>query len=182
MLSRRSGHALPALVLMTDARLKNPLGAARALPRGSIVVVRAREAVRLRMLAEAMIAIARTRGLIVLVAGEAVQGADGIHLPQARLGEAPAWRARRPSLLITASVHSHAALGKAQRFGVDAAFLAPVFATKSHPGRAALGAVRANLIARAARIPLYALGGIDARNAARLGGFCGIAAVGALDV
>lgn len=182
MLSRRAGHKLPPLALMTDARLGNPLGSARALPRGAIVVVRARQTARLRMLAEAMIAMARTRGLIVLVSGEAVAGADGIHLAEARTGEAAGWRARRPSLLVTGSVHSLAALGKAQRMGLDAAFLAPVFATKSHPGRPALGAVRANLIARAARLPVFALGGIDARNAALLSGFCGIAAVGALDV
>jgi len=44
----------------------------------------------------------------------------------------------------------------------------------------ALGAVRANMIARQVRIPVYALGGIDARNAVRLSGFAGIAAIGAL--
>ena len=42
--------------------------------------------------------------------------------------------------------------------------------------------MRANLIARAARMPVYALGGIEPRNAALLSGFAGIAAIGALDV
>jgi thiamine monophosphate synthase len=173
---------LPPLALMTDERLRDPLAAASLLPRGSLVVVRGLQAARRRRLAEAMLLLARRRGLIVLVAGDAVPGADGLHLPEARLGEALRWRARRPSWLLTAAVHSYAALGKAQRLGFDAAFLAPVFPTESHPGGRALGAVRANLLARAVFMPVYALGGITARNASRLSGFCGIAAVSALDV
>ena len=180
-LASQARHALPALVLFTDdERLADPLAAARALPRGSMVVVRSRDAVRRMALARAMIALARSRFLIVLVAGEFEPGADGVHLPEARLGEAAHWRARRRSMLITGSVHSLTALGRATL--LDAAFLSPVFPTASHPGRTTLTAVRANLIAHATRLPLYALGGIEPRNAALLSGFAGIAAIGALDV
>jgi len=180
-LASHARHALPALVLFTDdERLADPLAAARALPRGSMVVVRSRDAVRRMALARAMIALARSRFLIVLVAGEFEPGADGVHLPEARLGEAAHWRARRRSMLITGSVHSLTALGRATL--LDAAFLSPVFPTASHPGRTTLTAVRANLIAHATRLPLYALGGIEPRNAALLSGFAGIAAIGALDV
>jgi len=77
-------------------------------------------------------------------------------------------------------VHSLAGLAKAK--WIDVVFLSPVFPTASHPGRAALTAVRANAIARAARVPVYALGGVEARNAGRLSGFAGIAAIGALDM
>jgi thiamine-phosphate pyrophosphorylase len=65
---------------------------------------------------------------------------------------------------------------------VDAVFLSPVFATKSHPDRIALTPLRANLIARKANKPVYALGGIDVRNARLLATdiFAGIAAIGAL--
>ena len=63
---------------------------------------------------------------------------------------------------------------------LDAVFLSPVFPTRSHPGRGALSAVCANAIARALTLPVYALGGVDARNAALLSGFVGIAAIGAL--
>jgi thiamine-phosphate pyrophosphorylase len=175
---------LPPLVLFTDDdRLADPLAAARALPRGSMVVVRSRDGARRAALARAMVDLARSRALIVLVAGDgalaATSGADGVHLPEARLGEAAAWHARR-RFLITASVHSLAALAKAK--SVDAVFLSPVFPTASHPGRAALTAVRANAIARLARVPIYALGGMEAANAGLLSGFAGIAAIGALDV
>ena len=177
-------YALPPLVLFTDDdRLADPLAAARAMPRGSMVVVRSRDGARRAALARAMVDLARSRALIVLVAGDGALasacGADGVHLPEARLGEAAAWRARR-RFLITGSVHSMAGLAKANL--ADAVFLSPVFPTRSHPGRAALPAVRANAIARGARLPVYALGGVEAANAGRLSGFAGIAAVGALDV
>lgn len=167
---------MPALVLMTDdARLPDPLAAARALPKGSMVVARSR-----RTLEPLVRALLKAR-CTVLVAGDpllaARLGAHGIHLPQARAGEAAHWRARFPDMLITASAHS---LGALAREHIDAFFLSPVFETASHPGRAALGAVRANMIARQVRVPVYALGGIDARNAERLSGFSGIAAIGAL--
>jgi thiamine-phosphate pyrophosphorylase len=183
-LAVQARHALPPLALFTDdERLPDPLAAARALPRGSMVVVRSRDGARRVALARAMVDLARSRALIVLVAGDgalaAASGADGVHLPEARLGEAVAWRARR-RFIITASVHSLAALAKAK--WVDAVFLSPVFPTRSHPGRAALTAMRANAIARGACVPVYALGGIDPRNAALLSGFAGIAAIGALDV
>ncbi len=178
----------PALALMTDdERLADPLAAALALPRGSMVVVRARDAIRRADLAKAIMKLSRLRSLIVLIADDAALAvscdADGLHLPEACLGDASHQRARHPRWLISASVHSLAALGRAMRLPVDAVFLSPVFATKSHPGRAALTPVRANLIARAARVPVYALGGVNAHNAGRLAeSFAGIAAIGALDV
>jgi thiamine-phosphate pyrophosphorylase len=167
-----------------DERLPDPVPAARALPRGSMIVVRAREPARLERLAGELLRVARTSGLGVVIAGDAELasrvGADGIHLPEMHAGEAVCWRARFPSLLITVSAHSLRALLRAQSLPVDAVFLSPLFATRSHPDRASLTAVRANMIARAARLPLYALGGVDARNAPLLSGFAGVAAIGAL--
>jgi thiamine-phosphate pyrophosphorylase len=160
-----------------DARLPDPLAAAHALPKGSIVIARSR--IRLEALARALL----RQGCTVLIAGDAKLaaklGAHGIHLPEARAHEAAHWRARYPDMFITASAHSLRAL---MRSHVDAFLLSPVFPTESHPGRAALGPVRASLIARQARVPVYALGGVNARSAARLHGFAGIAAIGALKV
>jgi thiamine-phosphate pyrophosphorylase len=177
-LQRRS--RLPPLALMTDdERLPDPLAAARALPRGSLVVVRARTASRRRALTMAILGLARLRDLVVLVADDPALAAlaDGLHLPEARMSEAVRWRACHRGL-ITASAHSLTALRKAQQ--VDAVFLSPVFATKSHPGQRILTAVRANAMARSFAVLVYALGGIDGRNAGSLRGFCGIAAIGAL--
>lgn len=179
-----NGSPLPPLVLMTDdERLPDPLGATEALPRGSMVIVRSREGRRRQALARAMIGIARRRGLVVLIAGDAAlalaTGADGVHLPESRIGEASQIRARH-HLLLTAAAHSLAALRRARC--VDALILSPVFATASHPERRGLSPVRASLMARLAPVPVYALGGVDADNARRLSGFSGVAAVGALAV
>ena len=171
---------LPPLVLLTDdERLADPLAAARALPKGSMVVVRSRDAARRAELAQSM---RNVPDLVVLVADDpqlaARLGADGLHLPQARAGEAAHWRALHPRWMITAAAHG----GHGSDANLDALFLSPVFVTASHPGRAALTAARANAIARGLSTPVYALGGIDAGNARLLKGFVGIAAIGALAV
>jgi thiamine-phosphate pyrophosphorylase len=142
----------------------------------------------LNELSRDLLKIARRNGLTVLVAGDpmlaAHLGADGFHLSEARAGEAAYWRARRGAMTITTAAHSLRALLWAQRLPVDAVFLSPVFATGSHPDRTGLTPLRADLIARAASKPVYALGGIDARNARLLSfdAFAGIAAIGALTV
>jgi thiamine-phosphate pyrophosphorylase len=176
---------LPALVLLTDdERLSDPLGAALALPRGSLVIVRARQGVRRAKLAAALVEVARRRGLLLLVANDARLaariGADGVHLSEARAANAAHWRARRPDWLVTAAAHSLSACARARH--ADALLLAPVFATASHLGGTALGAIRARIIARASPLPVYALGGIDAGNVARLEGakIAGVAAISAL--
>jgi thiamine-phosphate pyrophosphorylase len=177
---------LPPLVLMTDDdRLPDPLAAARELPRGSMVVARSRDAKRLDELSRCLLKLARRHGFAVLVAGDALLairlGADGFHLPEARMGEAALWRARFPEMTITTSAHALRAVMRAQFLPVAAVFLSPIFATASHKDRLALTPVRANLIARSFGKPIYALGGIDAHTARLLGdGFSGIAAVGAL--
>jgi hypothetical protein len=64
-LNRSAKCKLPALVLMTDdERLPDPLAAARALPRGSMIVVRARQSSHRAKLARSLQAIARDRSPI----------------------------------------------------------------------------------------------------------------------
>ncbi len=179
-LAAAAGSRLPPLILFTDDdRLPDPLAAAKALPCGSLVIVRARDAARRRDLALALRGVARGRGLLLSIAGDGALarrvGADGVHLPETEIGTAAGLRRR---LFVTASAHSLATLRRAAF--VDAVILSAVFPTASHPGRAALGVCRANLMARLAQRPVYALGGITAENAGRLHGFCGIAAIGAL--
>jgi thiamine-phosphate pyrophosphorylase len=178
---------LPALVLMTDdERLTDSLAAARALPCGSMVVVRARQSSHRAKLARSLQAIAHERGLTLLVANDPALAdrvhAGGIHLSEANARRAAEWRARRPQWLITTAAHSLAACARARQWGADAALLAPVFATATHPNEAGLGPVRARVLAGMAPLPVYALGGVTGQSAARLqhSGFAGIAAIGAL--
>jgi len=182
---RLNAGPLPPLVLMTDdERLHDPCAAARKLPSGSLIVVRARKNTRRRELAGLLAKIAQERRLFLLIADDPqlASGADGVHFPERRSGEISYWRARRPDWFFTASAHSLRAALQAARLGADAVFLSPVFPTKSHPDRAALTPVRLRLMAQLAPVPIYALGGIEAGNVQRLAdaGLAGFAAIGAL--
>jgi thiamine-phosphate pyrophosphorylase len=177
--AHRLAGRLPALVLMTDdARLADPLAAALALPRGSMVIVRSRDATKRRELTLAMKSLARAQRLKILVADDPVLAGlvDGLHLPEARAHEAAHWRALHPKWIITTA--SHNSLVHARY--ADAVLLSPIFPTASHPNAAHIGVARARFIARTSRTRVYALGGIDAANAVSLCGFAGIAAISAL--
>lgn len=109
-------------------------------------------------LAAATRAIARRRGLVFLVAGTPrdvtrLKG-DGRHAPE---GTA---RRRWPRGVRTASAHGVAGLVAARRAGADLVFLSPVFHTRSHLGAPSLGRLRFGMLARAAGIPVAALGGM----------------------
>ena len=177
-------RSLPALLLMTDEkRLPDPADAARKLPKGSAVILRNTSASERGGLAEQLLAIARARNLRLLIAGDAALvariGAHGLHLPEARLREAAHWKTLHPHWLVTVAAHSSVALSRAAKWRADAALLAPAFPTKSHSERASIGVVRFRLVATRARLPIYALGGVNARTVQRLAGaaLAGIAAI-----
>lgn len=128
------------------------------------------------------------RGLSLLIAGDdhlaTTVRADGIHLAEWRLGRG-AWKrgpARARRGIVTASCHGRAALYRAATAGIDAVLLAPVFPTESHPDAPILGHLRFATLVRQNRIPIFALGGVDAKNIARLkpSGAAGIAGIGAI--
>ncbi len=162
--------------MMTDDRKADWARAARRLPLGSVVVARSRDAAKRRLLAEKLIGL--TTLLIADDPGLAAEiGAAGLHLPEKRMREASHWRARFPHWIITSSAHSLRALMGAG--ALDAVFLSPVFVTSSHSQAQPLTPVRAAFIAALAPVPVYALGGITARNAALLApAFSGLAAIG----
>jgi thiamine-phosphate pyrophosphorylase len=184
----RAGHfagQLPPLCFVTDDdRLSDAPNAAKALPRGSLVIARARHDEQRRALVQRLAPIAKERDLVLLIASDAAlaarANADGLHLPEVRAGEIAHWRALRPDWMITAAAHSFHGLMRVR--GADAILLAPVFATASHPERNHLTAIRANAIAAQARVPVYALGGVDAVSAKRVAGvnYAGVAAISAL--
>lgn len=178
MTCRHPARPLPTLWLMTDERQGDALWAALdRLPRGGGVIVRhyGLPAPERRALFARIRRIGRARGLVVLLAGSARTAvawrADGVH------GDAR--RAARP-LLRTAPAHAPREMIAAARGGVQLLFLSPVFATRSHPGAAALGPIRFGLAMRHARTPVAALGGMTAARARSLKGF-GISGWAAID-
>ncbi|MDA1089135.1 MAG: thiamine phosphate synthase [Proteobacteria bacterium] len=179
-LSQATGTAqapLPSFILMTDeTRLADPVAAAKALPPNSAVILRHYSGSNREHLARRLMAVTRRQNIRVLIAADVrlalKVGADGVHLPEAMaaLGPGP-WQAwRKPGWLVTAAAHSPAALFKAKVAGADAALLSPVFATASHPDRAALGVVRFQSWCRLSPLPVYALGGMSVSAFLRLRG------------
>ena len=185
--TKSRGSRLPVLWLMTDAvRLPDPSAAIARLPRGSGVILRHTDAVTRWAVARKIRPLCRARGIIWLIAQDwrlaAAVGADGVHLPE----RGPAtgallWRRQRKGTL-TMAAHSASAILRAARLGVDAVVLAPVFATASHPAAKTLGPLRLAAMARAASLPVIALGGISDANVGRLAHakVHGFAAIGGL--
>jgi thiamine-phosphate pyrophosphorylase len=175
------GPAVPALFFFTDpARIADPVAVAERLPRGAVVVYRHFGATDRGLVARRLARICRQRRLKLLIAADpslAVRvGADGVHWPERLLP------AQRGPGLVTVAAHDAAGLARAAAFGADAVILAPIFPTRSGSGRAPIGLFRASQWARAAALPVVALGGVTAARARRLAGrgFAGLAAVDAL--
>jgi thiamine-phosphate pyrophosphorylase len=159
---------LPRLWLMTDERQRGELFAAIGrLPPGSGIVFRHKPTAtpERHRLFERVRRIAHARGLVLLLADEDRTarrwGADGAHHRRAhapRYGTAPA--------------HDLGEIRAAERSGAAAIFLSPLHPTRSHPAAAPLGRMRFAALARATRLPVIALGGVDrlrGRMAMRVG-------------
>lgn len=193
MLSKRGGKLksarIPELWFLTDdARAGDPIAAVLSLPPGAGVIFRHYGTHDRAGLADKLAKLSRARGLVFLVAGDwrlaAKTRADGLHLPEYAAARglpsgARLWRRQRQGLL-TVAAHSARSLARARELGADAALLAPVFPTRSHPGRSALGPVRAAALARRAGLPVLALGGATPEKMSflRAAGFAGIAGIG----
>ena len=173
-------RVFPTQWLLTDERLggerpDDPLWqAVRNLPRGGGVIFRHygwQPQQRAALLAR-LEAICLRRGLLMLVSG-ASRSRGGVHRP----GQS---RARTAQGLTTASAHNRREMLEAFARGADLVFLSPLFPTRSHPGKPALGAARFGLIAQAAPGPVLALGGVSQRDLPRLKAL-GAAGFGAID-
>jgi len=164
----RNGEALPRAFFVTDpVRTPDLLAIVRHLPRGMGVIWRHYGEERRLSMGLALARSCRQRGLILLVSADpalAVRiGADGVHWPERLL---KGLRPGRGRLIETAAAHSRAAIAQAARLGVDAAIVSTVFQSRSPSAGPAMGALRFRQMSSEAPLPVYALGGIDAFNAA----------------
>jgi thiamine-phosphate pyrophosphorylase len=187
--SRRAGRPpadLPPLLFFTDpGRTPRPWETAARLPPGSGVVYRAFGAADAYDTALRLREATARRGVRLLIGLDAelaeTVGADGVHLPERALGQAPALAAAWPDWRITGATHTAEALAGAA--GLDAAVLSPVFAAGgASAGNPPLGIGTFSALARGAAVRVYALGGIDSSNARALigSGACGLAGVSAI--
>ena len=167
---------LPSLIYVTDdRRVPDPLPDIAALPSRSGVIFRHYSARSRKSFAKAAKDLCERKNLMFILAGDYRLAhdldADGFHLPE-YLALNPSigvqlWH-KRPGKILTASAHSLKALQICNRIGINAALVSPVFPTASHVERAPLGNLRFTNICRQSTLPIYALGGINASNAARL--------------
>jgi thiamine-phosphate pyrophosphorylase len=111
-------------------------------------------------------------------------GADGVHVPERLAGRTGEVRALRRRFLVTAAAHGIPGIMRARRSGVDAVVISPVFASASASARRSLGPRLFAVLVRNARLPAYALGGVNGKTARQLSGSgaVGLAAVEAISV
>jgi thiamine-phosphate pyrophosphorylase len=181
------GRTLPGLLFFTDpARVSNPEAVAERLPAGAGIVFRAFGAEDAVDQGRRLRAIADARGLLLLAGAHTSLaegiGADGVHLPEARVAEVPRLRAEHARWLITVAAHDALALQAAERAGADAVVISPVFPSNSPSAGEPLGIEGLKGLVAATGLPVYALGGVRARTVTQLigSGIVGIAAVEAL--
>ena len=166
---------LPKRILLTDCdRLADPRDSIRALPAGSGVILRHYSVPNRADLAREILSICRPKKIPLLIAGDAylakAVGANGLHLPEEMLAKKSGhWRNYLgPKTFLCVAAHSPKALCRAAAAAANFVLLSPIFPTKSHPNRKAIGINRfANWVSNS-QIPVYALGGVNHKNKNRV--------------
>jgi len=105
-------------------------------------------------------------------------GAAGLHLPGRWEAEQVGWA--RALGIVSVGCHSVGEIAVARAAGADMALLSPIFKTESHPEAPPLGLeVLAEGCRTAAGVPVFALGGVTAGDAAACiaAGAAGVAAI-----
>lgn len=109
-------------------------------------------------------------------------GADGVHLPEHGLPGKAVRDMVGEGHIIGRSVHSVDAAVRAEQEGADFVEVGTVYETASKPGAAPAGVELVSAVARSVQVPVLAIGGITAENAAEVieAGANGIAVIGAI--
>jgi thiamine-phosphate pyrophosphorylase len=131
----------------------------KAMPRGELLEL----AKRLRLALEGVLFIVNDHVDIALLSE-----ADGVHLGPDDLSVASARRVAGDRLLIGASASTSEGALEAVAQGADYLGCGPAFATPIKAEKKVLGPHGIAAIARLVKVPVFAIGGIDASNVAQL--------------
>jgi thiamine-phosphate pyrophosphorylase len=180
---------MPRVIFMTDqAAQPCPEDVIDRMPEGSMVILRDYDDEDRYDLAKALSYICKSKEIKFLVAGDLTLSlmveADGIHLPEYMMGEALKIKEDHSDFIITTAAHSEQAVSIADKHGVYAILLAPIFSTKSHPETfndksRVIGADNVSEICKKYKSAIYALGGINTETAVTImhSGIAGFAAI-----
>lgn len=182
----RERRGIPSLLAISNRELcggAGGLGAwARSLPAGTAVQLREKDLERADLIRLGHTLRSAFDGVLIvngdLEAALACE-ADGVHLPSDAAWRKVGARVRRRGLLLGVSTHSLAELEAASNAGAHYALFGPVFDT---PEKRRFGPAQGlQRLRRAVRVglPLLAVGGVDASNAASIAhtGAHGVAAI-----
>jgi thiamine-phosphate pyrophosphorylase len=165
------------------AIVRDAAAARRAVERGATLVQLRDPCATARSLETEAARLVADSPVPVVVGGRAdvalAAAAAGVHLPERDLPVAAARRLLPPPLLVGRSVHSVGAAREAEAQGADYVLFGPVFASASHPGQPPAGLESLRRVVEAVRIPVLAIGGVDADRAreCRDAGAAGFAAI-----
>jgi thiamine-phosphate pyrophosphorylase len=167
-MTRRERLAQARLYLIGDgATLERVLGEALA---GGVDVVQIRSRSTLRADALAVAARCQEAGALFIVNDDpwlAVDvDADGVHVGQGDVSVAAAREVVGEDRLVGLSTHSPEQIERAA--GVDYIGVGPVWATPTKPGYAPVGLELVRYAVQHARVPFFAIGGIDRSNVAQV--------------
>ncbi|MET0545630.1 MAG: thiamine phosphate synthase [Caulobacterales bacterium] len=181
--AQRRDRRLPPLLFVTDpARISDPLGLLRQLPRSADgrlgVIFRHFGAPDRLATARSLVKLCRKRRFILLIGADPALAvkvrADGVHLPERMAARAAGLKTRRPRWIVTGAAHTLKTLRHAR--GSDAILASPVFETQSAgaKGRKLLGPRGLSRFAHQATAPIYALGGVNDRTIQKIQGVRGV--------
>ena len=109
-------------------------------------------------------------------------GAAGVQLGEEGLPVSTARQILGPDRLLGRSVHSVEGAVEAARHGADLLVVGTMYATRSHPGAAAVGPTPVREIAKRCNVPMIGIGGINTGNLGEVlqAGACGVAVISSI--
>ena len=144
------------------------------IPNGAAILLRSYKIKGRKKIAKQLLKFCKIKKLKLLISEDIKLArdinADGVHFPTYMVKkDIINWSLInkikiKNNLIITTAIHNSKELENAQLFDFDAGLLSPVFPSKSHPNGKSLGIRKFSKLVDKSDLPIYALGGINAKN------------------